>query len=196
MNRTPRYTFVQMLVVITLIAVVTAFVVPAIGRARDQANFIRCKDNLRRIGSELILYANANGGQLPVSAAVDSPHLDLLQSLAASHCLADPFNYYCPSQRQPSLSYSPQNFASGVIGYYYYCAQAASSNPNISKFLRSGVSWPRKLNMTMDPKSWVMSDYWISAVPTSHSTYRKGINFLTLDGSVDFVGESPRQVFH
>ena len=94
------------------------------------------------------------------------------------------------------LRFSEANFASGIIGYYYYGALDAGPNRSVSKFLRSGVSWPRKLNMSMDPKTWVMSDIWISGVPTAHSGYRKGVNYLMLDGSVSFISGSPRQEFH
>jgi prepilin-type processing-associated H-X9-DG protein len=41
-----------------------------------------------------------------------------------------------------------------------------------------------------------MSDVWVSVVPTAHAGYRKGVNYLMLDGSVDFVSQSPRQAFH
>ena len=48
----------------------------------------------------------------------------------------------------------------------------------------------------MEPDKWVMSDAWVSVEPTRHAGYRKGVNYLRLDGSVDFAGESPRQAFH
>ena len=64
----------------------------------------------------------------------------------------------------------------GITGYYYYSALAASTDATLSKFLRSGVTWPRQLSTSMDPKTWVMSDVWISGVPTAHAGYRKGVN--------------------
>ena len=50
--------------------------------------------------------------------------------------------------------------------------------------------------MSMDPKTWVMSDVWYSGEETAHSGYRKGLNYLMLDGSVDFIEQSPRLAFH
>jgi prepilin-type processing-associated H-X9-DG protein len=47
----------------------------------------------------------------------------------------------------------------------------------------------------MDPKTWIMSDIWNSAVPTAHPGFRKGVNYLMLDGSVDFLSQSPRHSF-
>lgn len=190
------FTLIHLLVLITIIALLIALLVPAIERLREQANLVLCKENLRKIGSALILYAHASGGDLPVSPTVENPHVELLNSLASAKFAGDPKNYYCPSEHRPGLSFSDQNFRADMIGYYYYSALSASSDPALSKFLRGGVSWPRKLNAAMDPRTWVMSDIWVSSLPTSHSGYKKGVNYLMLDGSVGFVGESPRQQFH
>jgi prepilin-type processing-associated H-X9-DG protein len=195
-RRRRGFSYVHLLVLIAIIALAIAFLIPSIERLRQEANLALCKDNLRKLGSALILYAHASGGDLPVSPTVENPHVELLDALAAGHFTGDPKTYYCPSQHNPSLNFSDQNFRSGIIGYYYYSAFKASSDPSLSKFLRGGVSWPRKLNLTMDPKTWVMSDIWVSALPTSHPEYKKGVNYLMLDGSVGFVGESPRQQFH
>jgi prepilin-type processing-associated H-X9-DG protein len=190
------FTFVHCLVVVAIIALTVALLVPTIERLREQANLAMCKDNLRKIGGALILYAHANGGELPVSPTVENPHAELLDCLAAGKFIGDPKIFYCPSERRAGLSFSDQNFRSGIIGYYYYSAFNVSTDAAVSKFLRGGVSWPRKVNAAMDPKTWVMSDIWVSALPTSHAGYRKGVNYLMLDGSVGFVGESPRQQFH
>jgi len=190
------FTLVHLLVLIAIVALLVALLLPMIERFREKANLAICKDNLRKIGNSLILYAHANGGDFPVSPTVENPHVELIRSLTAGKFIGDPQTYYCPSEQRPGLSYSDQNFKSGIIGYYYYSATSVSTDPALSKFLRGGVTWPRMLNTTMDPKSWVMSDIWVSALPTSHPGYKKGVNYLMLDGSVGFVSESPRQQFH
>jgi len=190
------FTLVHLLVLIAIIALLIALLLPTIQRMREQANLALCRDNLRKIGSALILYAHANAGEFPVSPTVENPHAELINSLAAAGLTGDPKNYYCPSQKNPALCFSDQNFKSGTIGYYYYSALSVSADPALSKFLRGGVTWPRKLNTAMNPKTWVMSDIWVSAVPTAHAGYKKGVNYLMLDGSVGFVSESPRQQFH
>jgi prepilin-type processing-associated H-X9-DG protein len=195
-SRRHGFSVVQLLVLIAVIALLIALLVPAAERLREQANLAQCKDNLRRIGAELILYARANGGALPVSPTVENPHVELLSGLAAGKFIGDPHIFYCPSERRPELSHSDANFKAGIIGYYYYSAADASTDTALSKFLRDGVDWPRELQTGMDPRTWVMSDIWVSGVPTAHPGYRKGVNYLMLDGSVGFVDESPRQQFH
>jgi len=194
-SRLPGFRFVQLLVVILLLVLTIALLIPVIERARQQAKLAQCKDNLRKIGGELILYANANDGLLPVSPTLENPHIELLQALAAGKYIGDAKIFYCPALQEPSLRYSEENFEAGRIGYFYYSALSCGPDPTLSNFLRNIVVWPRRLDTTMDPKTWIMSDVWNSAVPTAHPGFRKGVNYLMLDGSVDFLGESPRHSF-
>jgi prepilin-type processing-associated H-X9-DG protein len=167
-----------------------------IERARQSANLALCKEHLRQIGVDMAAYARVSGGFLPVTAGLENPHADLLAALTASHALGREENYYCPSQTRPEMLFSPQNFQAGNIGYFYYGASDTPQDPALSRFLRTGVSWPRILNTSMDPKTWVMSDVWYSGEETAHTGYRKGLNYLMLDGSVDFIEQSPRLAFH
>jgi len=192
------FTVVHLLVLAAILAFVVALLVPMAGRLRERSDLAHCKDHLRRIGTALLLYAKANNGNFPVSATVENPHLDVLDCLMASHVSPDPADFYCPAEHRPAFSSSQQNLKSGILGYYYFSALklSTSTDPAMSKFLRSSVSWPRKLNPSMDPNTWIMSDIWVSSKPTAHSGYKKGVNYLKVDGSVGFVAESPRQQFH
>jgi hypothetical protein len=191
-----RFTVTHLIVLVAVIALVIAFIIPLTKRTNDSANLALCKDHLRQIGVGLIQYARVGNGDLPVSDTIDGPDPKLIQLLVASHCAGDMKNYYCPAEHDQTLSFSEQHFRSGIIGYYYYSALSSGQNHDLSKFLRSGVSWPRKLSSKMDPLTWLMSDIWVSGVPTAHLGYKKGVNFLKLDGSVDFIGDSPRHAFH
>ncbi len=179
-----------------LMAMLAPLLAPRSKISGDAANLALCKENLRQIGIGLLAYAQDNGGVLPVSDTVENPHTALLQAAATRKYVGDPKLFYCPAQPSPSLSYSDANFKAGIIGYFYYSAAQASDDEDLSRFLLTGISWPRELNTHLDGRSWVMSDIWVSGAPTAHSGYRKGVNYLMLDGSVGFVSESPRQAFH
>jgi prepilin-type N-terminal cleavage/methylation domain-containing protein/prepilin-type processing-associated H-X9-DG protein len=65
MNKKKGFTLVELLVVIGIIAVLVAFLLPALGTARKQANSVACMSNLKQIGVGFMMYANNNRGVLP-----------------------------------------------------------------------------------------------------------------------------------
>jgi prepilin-type N-terminal cleavage/methylation domain-containing protein/prepilin-type processing-associated H-X9-DG protein len=65
--RSSGFTLVELLVVIGIIAVLTAILLPAIGRARKSASDLVCLANLRSIGHSALLYANEWRGVLPTN---------------------------------------------------------------------------------------------------------------------------------
>src|SRR5436309_15214267 len=69
-NGRRAFTLVELLVVIGIIALLISILIPALTRARDQANRAKCMANLRSLGNAWLLYANDNKGWLTRSETI------------------------------------------------------------------------------------------------------------------------------
>ncbi len=140
------------------IALVSAIMLPSLGRARQTANQVKCASNMRQIGMAILLYSNENGGAYPNS---------LDQLLLTQDVTSEIF--VCPSSGDTKATgANPQavaaDMASGKHLSYVYVGKGMTDNTVLSDAQFVVVAYEPLTNHT-----------------------NAGTNMLYADGHVDFV---------
>src|SRR5258708_9962156 len=73
--RRRAFTFVELLVVIGIIALLIAILLPALSKPRESANRTACLSNVKQITLAFIMYTNDNKGSFPFCALAATPQL-------------------------------------------------------------------------------------------------------------------------
>jgi len=116
------FTLVELLVVIGIIAVLVAMLLPALNKARFQANLISCASNLRQLGMVMMQYANDNQGAVPTGfwwTAFPQNNIFYANSGGGLACPNTPLNQYSPVCTGPL----------GVLGLAHLLPGATTQNP-------------------------------------------------------------------
>ncbi len=170
------FTLVELVVVVSIITILAGMLLPALGRAREQAKRVQCMSNLRQIGVACHLYAGDWGEKFPFPGGGTFPatNVGVCRMLVALGYIDGIF--VCPSSRDITLPVirgtDPTTFATINVSYFY--------NTNTTGLLESDLA-----------TSPMWADQWTgtawSAV-NNHGT--AGGNVCFVDGHAQWEGAS------
>jgi prepilin-type N-terminal cleavage/methylation domain-containing protein/prepilin-type processing-associated H-X9-DG protein len=71
----PRgFTLVELLVVIGIIAMLVSILLPALNKAREAANMVKCASNLRQVGQAYTMHAAEHKNHVPTAGLIHAPY--------------------------------------------------------------------------------------------------------------------------
>lgn len=199
--RTKRrgFTLVELLVVIGIIAVLIGILMPALGKAREQAKRVQCLSNLRQIHIAYVIYAQSNHDQVPLGFGTNKQFNYIIWDgvygggytlhgfLYSAGLIKSAQVFWCPAQSHPDFAYNTATNPwppgqSGFITRTSYGTRPTDLGANLNK------SMPKLAKM----KNLAIFSDLVSLPYLVQTGHKTGANVLYANGSAVWV---PLKVF-
>lgn len=214
--RTPRrsdgagFTLVELLVCISIIALLIGLLLPSISHSKELARRVTCANNLHGLGAGLNMYAGEHDGKYPVEDTCGNPQCVLTQTLYSSYVSSRDV-FYCPNADKiepyaqsseyggpggDSVINTNENWERHYITYKYFSITRRETRMPLPLQLSE---YPHLLTTNSPAVRWLMSDWVRKDVPVfphwAQGGYGGGRNVLFADTSVQFVHHRTTNAF-
>lgn len=170
-RKRPAFTLVELLVVIGIIALLISMLLPALNKAREQANRAKCLSNERQLYMALLMYSEAFNGSVPIGnwdGYLQQNYMIWYKGdktpivfglLWPTKFIKDPLAFYCPSDDDPADVYGgPSNPALPDPNSATYASWLANGLPG-GLNIRMGYA-SRPMDYNGNPVSWSGAYPW------------------------------------
>ncbi|AHF90508.1 N-terminal cleavage protein [Opitutaceae bacterium TAV5] len=205
------FTLIELLTVIAIIGILSAIIIPTVGKVRETARLAQCKSNLRTLQQGVILYANDNKGNYPygdsaipgmaVSSNIHwqrkiSPYVSGPSPVDWYTSLPIPGVYLCPSDTRPYPNkVSPPDSRGGMsYGVNHKLAPGMNANAitNINTLINNPVSLFDAIAPTGSGNNHLINIPDSTEKDAFERRHNGKYNYARMDGSLQtFQGEIP-----